>query len=210
MSLGLSKIFCKTPLYFANESRIIYKVFAPTKEITKEGISLDLKKGNTIDLKVVESSSLKIGNPRDDSLENHKFKALDVKNNFLNLTIDKRSSIKMEVSQTRRIDVDNDGTFDLSINLVNVRFDVASLLFKSLEEGVKVLESKEENNTITNSINETPKETKQEQTQNNEEATEKELSLNLEKSYDYKFILLIIFGVIILLLIIFFIVHKFR
>ncbi|MEK7117592.1 MAG: segregation/condensation protein A [Patescibacteria group bacterium] len=43
LSLGLSKIFGKTPLYFADENRMMYKVFAPTKEITKEGILASIR-----------------------------------------------------------------------------------------------------------------------------------------------------------------------
>jgi len=38
LSRNISEMFGKTPLYFADESRIMYKVFAPTKEITKKGI----------------------------------------------------------------------------------------------------------------------------------------------------------------------------
>lgn len=43
LSNEIAKVFGASPLYFANESRIMYKIFAPTKEITKVGILASIR-----------------------------------------------------------------------------------------------------------------------------------------------------------------------
>ena len=171
-------------------------------EVTKEGITNDFSKGEILELKVVESASIKIGNPREDSLEIHKFKAVNIGDNFLNLSIDKKNSLKLDVSETRRIDVDNDGTFDLSINLVNIRSKVATLIFKSLEDKITVLSDNTQNKTETVKVTENKTQVVENKT---EEVAEKELSLNLKKNNYNLFIILGIIFILLLSLILYFI-----
>lgn len=43
LSLKLALIFGKNPLYFANESKVMYRIFAPTPEINKESILASIR-----------------------------------------------------------------------------------------------------------------------------------------------------------------------
>jgi len=43
LSIHISKLFGEEPLYFANESRLIYKVFHPTQEVTSNNLLLSIR-----------------------------------------------------------------------------------------------------------------------------------------------------------------------
>ena len=109
------------------------------KELTAEGILEELGKNEEITFFVVESSSLRIGNPKSDSLEKHKFKSLFVTQDSVNISIDgeKTNTIIVPLSQTRKVDVDKDNVFDISITTNYIRSQVATVLFKSLDSNVE-------------------------------------------------------------------------
>ena len=136
------------------------------QELTVEGISEDLGKNEEITFFVVESSSLRIGNPRADSLEKHKFKSLLVTPDSVNISVDgeKTNTFIVPLAQARKIDVDKDNIFDVSITVSYIRSQVATVLFKSLEGGVEkfestapsvpITETPQENTTVTSETNE--------------------------------------------------------
>ncbi len=136
------------------------------QELTLEGISEDLGKNEEITFFVVESSSLRIGNPRADSLEKHKFKSLLVTPDSVNISVDgeKTNTFIVPLAQARKIDVDKDNIFDVSITVSYIRSQVATVLFKSLEGGVEkfestapsvpITETPQENTTVTSETNE--------------------------------------------------------
>jgi hypothetical protein len=119
-------------------------VLAEVLEVTKEGISQDFVKNKVLDLRVVESSSLTVGNPLEESYEVHKFKLSGLDESSINLTIDKLSSYKINNGQSKKVDVDGDDIFDISVEVKSIRQKtVAVLTFKLLEVSSAVKEVKE-------------------------------------------------------------------
>ena len=136
---------------------LLSSVFAiELTEVTKEGVTETFTKGDTKYFNVVESASIRIGNPRSDSLEKHTLKAIEIKDNLINLTIDKKKSLTMSVGQTRRIDVDKDNVFDISLNLINIRSGAATILFTELDlkQDIKTISEDNNTNTIENKVQE--------------------------------------------------------
>lgn len=128
------------------------------REVSKEGISEEFGKNEEITVYVAESSSLRIGNPREDSLEKHKFKVLGITTDSVNMTIDqKTNTILIPISQTRKADVDKDGVFDVSITVNSIRSQVASITLKALDDKVEKFESTTPSVPITET-KETPEE----------------------------------------------------
>ncbi len=111
------------------------------RELTLEGFSEDLGKNEEIVFQLVESSCIRIGNPKSDCIEKHKFKAVSVDSNSVNISSDKTNSIIVPISQTRKADIDKDNVFDLTITLNGIRGQVASVTFKSLDNQLEEFKS---------------------------------------------------------------------
>lgn len=119
-------------------------MLAQVLDVTKEGISQEFVKNKEVQLRTVESSSLTVGNPMQDSYEIHKFKLSGLDEFSINLTVDKRNSYKINNGQTKKIDVDGDDIFDISVEVKSIRQKtVATLTFKLLEVSSAVKEVKE-------------------------------------------------------------------
>ena len=171
-------------------------------EPSKEGTSIEVAEKQTILVGVVESSSLRIGNPREDSIEKYKMTIFDVKDASVLIKYKKFDNFTISLGQERKLDLDKDNIFDIGVLLLNLRSPKATLVFKSLEEKVPELEPSttpvisETNNTIVQ--------------ENTESAEEHELSLAEEqkainKNYTIWILaalvsLLIIVGVICLIM----------
>lgn len=108
---------------------------------SKEGISVEANKNQAINLGVVESSSIRIGNSRDDSIEKYKVTVSDVKDDFATLKYKKTENITIPLGEERKVDFDGDDIFDVSILLFTLRPNRATLVFKSLEDNVPELVS---------------------------------------------------------------------
>jgi hypothetical protein len=144
------------------------------RELTKEGILEDLGKNEEITFYVVESSSLRIGNPREDSLEKHKFKSLSITPDSVNISVDgeKTNTVIVPLAQTRKVDIDKDNIFDVSITVNYIRSQVASVLFKSIDGSVEKFVSTTPSAPITETVENT---TSVSETNNNQEETAQEV-----------------------------------
>jgi len=119
-------------------------VLAQVLDVTKEGISQDFVKNKEVQLRTIESSSLTVGNPIEESYEVHKFKASSIDEASINLSIDKLNSYKINNGQSKKVDLDSDDIFDLSVEVKSIRQKtVATLIFKLLDVNAAVEEVKE-------------------------------------------------------------------
>jgi len=194
---------------------ILHFSFADIIEPSVSGATTEVVKKDVISLNVVDSSSIRIGNLRQDSISNYKMTVLDVKDTYVILKYQKFQNLTISLGQERKLDFDGDNVFDIGILLFNLRPNRATLVIKSLENTFKELPvEKELNNTeiakelekkLIASSNETKpnetKEIKQEVKQETEIKVEKKsfLSDNILK---YSILSVIVFVFIILVIII--------
>ncbi len=169
------------------------------EQLASEGFTEDFGKNEEKILLVVESSSLRIGNPKPDSFEKHKFKVLEISKDSVNMSIDnKQNTIIVPLSQTRKGDVDKDGVFDVSFTVNGIRSQVASITIRPLDDKVEEFKS----TTPSIPITETQQETQDTKETNVQETVEEaqEISVPEKKSADY--LLYLIFGILAIVLII--------
>lgn len=142
--------------------------------LTSEGISEDLGKNEELSFYLYESSCIRIGNPKTDCIEKHKFKGVNIDSSSINITIDKISSITIPVSQTRKADIDKDNVFDLSITVNGIRSQVVSVTFKSLDTQVTEFKSTTTSTPITETQPQQQTETETNTETTSDQATEAE------------------------------------
>ncbi|MBS3171945.1 hypothetical protein J4449_05045 [Candidatus Woesearchaeota archaeon] len=181
---------------------LAYNVFSQ-EEIPLEGFIEDFGKNEEKILLVVESTSIRIGNPKSDSLEKHKFKVLEITQDSVNMSIDnKQNTILIPISQTRKGDVDKDGVFDVSFTVNAIRSRVASITIKSLGNKIEEFKSTTPSIPITETAQNSQEEIKeninqqieiQEQTPEQQEISEKNPA---------NYLLYLVVGIIAIILII--------
>lgn len=203
-------------LFFIFIISLSYSVLSQQiQELSTQGFSEDMGKNEEIIFFLVESSCIRIGNPRSDCIEKHKFKSIEITTNFVNISIDgnKLNTLSIPQAQTRKADIDKDNVFDLSLTVDRLRGQVASVTFKSLEAGVTKFESTttstlttttpgQENSTIETNAeteNETLENVGEQQTETIEEVEEEPKDILGKLSTDY--LIYIIFAIIAIVLI---------
>jgi len=181
--------------------------FAQEKiEATKEGTSIDVAKDAVINVDIVDSSSLRIGNSRPDSISTYKIAVQEITQTSVTLKIGKFKNTSISLGEERNVDFDGDGIFDVAIRLSIARSAVVTLIFTSLEGKVDSLVDNAALavNAILNGTN-TKIENKTEvnQTTEMQNITEVELGLDLslkEKTYfEFNYIVLYVLVFILIL-----------
>ncbi|MEK6936965.1 MAG: hypothetical protein AABW58_02745 [Nanoarchaeota archaeon] len=144
------------------------------QQLSSEGLSEDFSKNEEVILYVVESSSVRIGNPKEESFEKHKFKIVEILQDSVNLSIDnKQNTVFIPIAQTRKGDVDKDSVFDVSFTLNGIRGGIASITIKPLDDKVEEFKSTTPSIPITDVSQETQPETIE--TAQTQETTEEQL-----------------------------------
>ncbi len=192
-----------------------------TVQIDTKGVTVEMAEKNSINLEIVESSSLRIGNPREDSTEIYKITALDIGNISITLRIGKKDNATVSLGQERKYDFDKDNVFDAGIILSNLRPGRATLVFKSLEGKIEALDINTSSNNITVDNNfESKKVNENKLTTNTQISSEKnneEVELiidhniiSVSKSSYRNIIVLISLAVVLLSLVSFLVYKKFK
>lgn len=202
-----------------------------TLDLNFVGVKLEVIEKQAFNLNVVESTSLRIGNPRNESIVAHKMSVLKVKETSIILKLKKFDNITISLGQERKIDFDNDDIFDVSIFLLEIRPNRGTLIFKSLDALVKPMpiipthETLESSNQSANKIiiinnNNTKTENNSQESKNIAEVkniTEADLTqINAKTKADeyaqeeVNPVLLIVLPLLFVIVLIIYLIHRFR
>ena len=175
---------------------------------SKEGVTIEAVKNQIIYLGVVESTGIRIGNPREDSIEKYKITVNNIKTESVILKYKKTKNVTVELGGEIKIDFDGDNIFDVGVLLANIRPNKATLTFKSFEDKILKLQHSTWAPLTENKTIEIPQETPNEEvSENNTKEFELGLGENLRQDYTI-WIVVALISILIILLIVYFVVKK--
>ncbi len=169
-----------------------------TIEATVQGTTIEVVKKQAFNVNIVESSSIRIGNSRQDSIIPYQISITEIKQTLVTLKFKKFNNLSINLGEERKVDFDSDNVFDVAIKLSALRPGRATLIFTSLESKVESLI--DNSALIANEILNNTKETTPDLTKNvTNEEVELDINVNAEKSY-FKINYIISTALIIILL----------
>jgi parallel beta-helix repeat protein len=147
--------------------------------------------------------------------ENHELKVNEIQNNSVTITVlSNPITFNLFINETKKVDINNDSYYDLSVFLEEIKYSRATLVIKELNESIfpviKEEEAIQNNSEINDSnVNEDLNESifpvikEEEAIQNNSEINDSNVNedLNSEKNQDNKFIYSLV-GIILIAIVI--------